>query len=538
MEKTALQVILLLFEVACFALLVLLFVNARRKKHAYKHENEKLREILATAPGGYFYFLPATKNEVCSRRLAVLLGIFEPNPDFGVVLKKLSAKSQTALQKAVTKLRETGKEFTLQVTDMASALRLVIVGIRAASLDGTVFADILWFQNETDILTVSEENEKKLKLYQLRDELFTNALDGLPFALWLRNFDLSLAYCNQAYLKLAGQKSREEVIENHIELDYDADKKMSPKILAISAKSSGEIKSEKGTFMTGTGTTVMEVYEVPLHQDRKAEERYTLGFTKNIQTEETLRQTLQNYLSAQYQVLGSLASGIAIFDANAYLQFFNKAFCDIWKLEEEWLAQSPSLAGILDRLREKRMLSEEANFLRYKHHELQQFSTLTKPLEDILHLPTGKILKRSMSPYPLGGMVMTFEDVTDRVSLESSYNEQIEIQRSIINHLTEGMIVFNAAGILKLFNEAYLKLFKADAAFLKGEPTLMDVLESQKNILAQSEDIWLLLKEKILLSIENEKSAMPIQTSDNLLMVFKTARLPDGGLLLSYEISD
>ena len=101
---------------------------------------------------------------------------------------------------------------------------------------------------------------------------------------------------------------------------------MSPKILAISAKSSGETKIDRGHILLDGHTQAVDITEVPLYRDKPGEERYTIGFMQSVQGEETFRQRLDSYLKAQYQVLGSLASGIAMFDVNGYLQFFNKAF--------------------------------------------------------------------------------------------------------------------------------------------------------------------------------------------------------------------
>lgn len=529
------QTLSLLIESAAFILLTAMLLNARRKKHHYKQTLAQLNEWLSSAPDGWFCFAP--NGEICSRRLAVLLGLIEPEPRFDDVLARLTPQSAAELSKAVKQLRRSGQEIRLVVKDKNEAFRLNVIGVRAESLEGELFGDLLWFQNETEVAAPLETLEKRLQVLEERDALFCEALDGLPFPLWLRNQDLTLAYCNTAYVRQAGCHTRAEALKHHAELVYESPVGMNPKILAISAKSSGETKTDRGQIMQEGRPQAVDFFEVPLYRDKPGEERYTIGFLRPAQAEETLRQTLDTYLKAQYQVLGSLASGIAIFDVNGYLQFFNKAFAAIWRLDEDWLSRHPSLAGILDKLREKRLLPEEAHFLQYKHSELQLFQTVTQPTESILHLPDGKILKRLMSPYPLGGMVMTFEDVTDRVSLERSFNEQIEIQKSIINHLPEAMIVFNADGRLRLYNTAYALLFAPQTDLAASEPLMADVLESQRAVLAQSDDVWRLLKQKILAVVETRDGVLTMQLADKSLLTLRAAGLPDGGMLLRYERS-
>ncbi len=539
MEQTWIQLIFIAFEILVFAGLALAVVTCFLRAKKAQTENEKTNEILSSAPFGYFYFLydaPDKVKECCSRRLAVLLGLYDSNAAFQTVLDKLDAASRTELTEQVERLQKNGKEFQIRIQNEHNTLRLTVTGMRACSVEGTVFADVLWFQDRTDALMRQEENESWLKALQSRDMLLMQAMDNLPFPMWMRNPDLTLAYCNQAYLKWVGETDREKVLQQNKEPACESIEKTPAKILAIAAKNSGEIKQEKGTFIVDGQPKTLEIFELPLNKTEDKDERATMGFAQDVQREERLHQTLQNYLKAQYQVLSSLSAGIALFNANGYLQFYNQAFADIWKLEEHILENGPAFSVILDILREKRMLPEEADFIAYKHAEMNQFSSLTTPVETIMHLPTGQILKRTMSPYPLGGVVMTFEDITDRFSLERSFHEQTAIQKSIINHMKEGIIVFDRDGRLKVFNPSYADLFSSPKESLLHEPLLLDVIEAQKSTLCTSDDVWYLLKEKILTEIEEEKDTpLKLSTNDGQTIDMKCVHLPDGGLLLSYE---
>ncbi|MBO5997612.1 MAG: PAS-domain containing protein [Alphaproteobacteria bacterium] len=534
MVDATLKLLLTILEIACFCVVLFLYFKVRRQKKRYRFENDKLTEILSTSPSGFFYFLPSG-IQICSRRLAVLLGVYESKPSFEIILKKLSTKSQNALQKAVFNLSQTGKEFHLKVSTAGENIRLNVLGVRATTLDGVVLADVLWFSDQTDLLAQNEILKNDLKNYRLRDELFTSALDGLPFAFWLRNYDLSLAYCNPAYLKLAHVKTKEEALKENMELSYEAKDKMGAKLLAVAAKSSGEEKSEVGSFIVDKKTHQMQITEIPLGQEKEPEERFTMGFVRDIQNEQALKLSLENYLKAQYQVLGALSSGIVIFDAAGYVQFYNKAFSDLWKLPEEWLLTGPSYAGILEQLHEKRLLLDEVDFVKYKHKELEQFSTLTTLQEDILYLPSGRIYKRMMNPYPLGGVVMTFDDVSDKVSMERMYNAQLSNQQSILNEMPEALLIFGEEGRLKLWNAPYEKLFEADKAFLQTEPLLMDVLESQKSFWVASDDLWDLVRQKILTALENEEKSIELTGANDTVLTLKMSRLPDGGMMCVYS---
>lgn len=527
---------LLIIEFICLFCVCAVALHLYHKHARLSRAKAGLEEMLSSAPDGFFCSF-GQDEDICSRRLAILLGFNQTDVHFDDILKKLTSSSAEELKNAFEKLCTQTRAFSILVSTQGANMRLLVSGVNASLPDGTGASNIMWFHNVTNIMEENEQYARKLKALQERDYLLMEALDGFPFALWLRNNDSSLAFCNTAYVNLTESDSKANALKKNIELNYDAPNKMGAKLLSIAAKSSGEIKSETGIFKYKNKSHQMEVNEIPLGLEKDEKHRFTLGFVRDIQNEATLKTSLDKYLKAQYQVLGALSSGIVIFDGNGYVQFYNKAFCDLWKLPEEWLITSPSFAGILEKLREKRLLPEQGDFLKYKHQELEKFSTLSDVAEDILYLPNGHIYRRIMNPYPLGGVVMTFDNVSDKVSLERSYNKQLANQQSILNLLTEGLLIFNEEGRLKGYNTRYVELFEADENFLQSEPVLMDVLDSQKLCLAASDDIWELLKQKILLIFDDATEKVDLSLHEKSYCV-KCSRLPDGGFLLFYELND
>src|SRR3546814_15713796 len=75
-----------------------------------------------------------------------------------------------------------------------------------------------------------------------------------------------------------------------------------------------------------------------------------------------------------------------------------------------------------------------------------------------------------VTPHPFGGILLSYEDVTDRLALERSYNTLTEVQRETIDNLYEGVAVFGADGRMKLFNPGLCRTWGLDPDFLRVAP--------------------------------------------------------------------
>ena len=72
-------------------------------------------------------------------------------------------------------------------------------------------------------------------------------------------------------------------------------------------------------------------------------------------------------------------------------------------------------------------------------------------------------------------MVYVYENVTEQLNLESSYNTLARVQRETIDQLYEGVAVFGTDGRLKLSNPAYARIWSLTPEDLAGEPHASDI---------------------------------------------------------------
>ena len=368
------------------------------------------------------------------------------------------------------------------------------------------------------------------RLIAARDRL-GQALDRLPLPVWRRNDELEIIDCNAAYAQ-AVEADRERVRREGLILGGHA---MAGRARALAelARAAQTPQSEEGHAVIAGSRRLLEFIETPLPGGG------TVGIALDVTEREEVQREFARHVSAHGEVLENLATAIAIYGADQRLKFFNTAFAQLWKLDENWLRGEPGYGEVLEALREKRRLPEYADFPAFKRQRLKLFTSLLDPLEELIYIPDGTTLHSRVAPHPMGGLLFTFDDVTDRLSLERSYNTLIAVQRETLDHLYEGVAVIGSDGRLKLTNPAYARMWQLGPEDLADEPHIANVIEQSKGFFDHKGD-WATYKDRIIQRMTSrETRAGRLERTDGSVLDYATVPLPDGAVLLSYlDVTD
>ncbi|MBM3512971.1 MAG: PAS domain-containing protein, partial [Alphaproteobacteria bacterium] len=320
--------------------------------------------------------------------------------------------------------------------------------------------------------------------------------------------------------------------------------------LAAAARSAGEARRAPFHIVLDGSRRLMEVIEAPI--DVKPEDfasgksplfsdgtgRLTAGMAYDITRQEELETRLRREMASQSDVLERLGTAIAVFGPDTRMIFHNTAFARLWQIEPAWLAEGPGYAALLDALRLQRRLPEVADFPAFKDKELSRFNSLIDPIEDVLHLPDGGSLRRVVAPHPLGGLLTTYEDVTDKLALERSYNTLIAVQRETIDNLQEAVAVIGPDGRFRLANPAYAELWSLNADALADGPTLAAVIDAFGPQFDDPET-YARHRATLLGTLDPEKERATQQgrvvRGRGSVLEFIAVPLPDGGVLYCYN---
>jgi signal transduction histidine kinase len=278
---------------------------------------------------------------------------------------------------------------------------------------------------------------------------------------------------------------------------------------------------------------LLEISEAPLREGG------TIGMAVDVTARQELQSELRRVVEAHADVLENLQTAIAVFGADQRLKFFNTAYARLWELDEHWLRGEPDFATVLEELRSRRRLPEYADFRDFKRQRLRLFTSLIEPLEELTYIPDGTTLRARIMPHPLGGLLFTYEDVTDNLVLERSYNTLIAVQRETIDNLQEGIAVIGSDGRLKLWNKVYQRLWGFTDDQLASEAHIGELLDLTRAFHAGDEP-WEIERERLITRLtdrtpRHERS----ERIDGKVLELSSVPLPDGAVLLSYvDVTD
>jgi signal transduction histidine kinase len=413
----------------------------------------------------------------------------------------LRGEDATTLSTALDALSASGSEFTLTVRDSNRA------SIRVRGRPAGHYAAV-YLEAE------AQENANQPD--------FRGTLDALPQPVWIRGRDLALKWVNRAFLVATGATSVESALHNNVALD-----RTERDIAAVAIGENEPVEAKRYAVMGGQ-RRALSFALAPLDDGGVA------GTVIDVTAVAEAEAKLQQHVDAHAETLDRLATAVAIFGGDRKLAFYNRAYVKLWGLAESWLDSHPTEGEILDRLRELRRLPEQRDFLAWKRDRLRLFETIEHHPEELWHLPGGKTLRVVAQPHPFGGLIFLYEDVSDQMRLESSYQTFIKVQRATLDTLQEGVAVFGPDGRLKLHNAAFARIWRLEAEDLAHEPHVKRVADLCAARFGHDRTWGLVYAGVTSAAPERRREVTGLERSDGMVISLSLAPLPDGAMLVSF----
>jgi len=345
-------------------------------------------------------------------------------------------------------------------------------------------------------------------------------LAGLPRPAYLRSGDGRLLFANAPYAALARTLGKVGSDEQPPEL---LDAMVLHRHLAALAD---QLKPQAMTVTLGEAG-VYELVEFPVGDG-------SAGFLAPRMEAVPAKDAGLSHLSS---IIDALATPIAIFNAARELVQFNRAYCELWGLDPNWLKLGMDERAILDKLRTDGVLPNEPDYQAWRARHLTSYQLSAPRESEPWHLPDGRTIQVIAAPAgPKGGVIYVFEDITAQLDLKSQHQALLDVQRSTLNALTEGVAVFGTNGKLTLSNPRLSSLWKLPMNELGQNPHIDQVAEAASRALPEDGGtIWRNLKRGIIdLNPTRSDQSGRIARADGKLIDYAVVRLPDGQTMMTF----
>ena len=489
----------------------------RQVREAAEKQLAQERVAWETAPQGHLGWRQG-KAADANARTRQALGLDAGPVALDNVADGIHADDRTAFRVALQALDAEGTPFILMPKPTAGKPRLRWVG-RVAADDSRH----LWLTEIDDILApVEDASAHALKIAASLSQL----LDQLPYPVWRRDIDLGIAWCNPAFAQIFDMPV-DRIVGERREINAAA------KALAKRTQRVGLAQSESQQLVVKGQRRLYDLTEVPLPDGS------VIGFALDQTQLEESHAELTRHIAAHDDVLQALSTGIVIFGPDRRVKFFNSAFRELLNIEAPFLRQEPTIDQFLDKLRERRQVAEQADFRSFKQEWIRHVMSVIAPFEELMHIPSGATYRMMAAPHPFGGVILTFEDVTDNLTLERNYNTLIEVQKETIDHLYEGIAVFGSDGRLKLYNPAFRQLWNLAPDMVANEPHVAQIADAVKPYFEQRAD-WDDLRHRIITEVADRTLRnVRLERVDGKIIDIAAIPLADGGRLFKYtDVTD
>lgn len=430
----------------------------------------------------------------------------------------LMPRSAAALEHAVAALREKANTFDLIVETQKGAV-IEVQGRKTATHLIARFVSLSEAQRSNARMKL--ENQRLVADY----ETILGLIDALKMPFWIRSADGRLKWVNRAFSDAVEAESADIAIRDGKEF------------LGVKARETIAGHHTRLPVFEQTLSTVIEGDRRMFAITDVAAGDGSAGIAADVSAIETIREEYERTLRSHADTLDQLTTAVATFDAGFKLRFFNQAFQKLWGLDAAFLNSAPDNALLLDRLRSEGKLAEQPEWRRWKEGLMAAYR-LVEPQEHWWHLPDGRTIRVIGNPQPKGGVTWVFENLTEKIDLESRYNTAVRVQGETLDNLAEGVAVFGPDGRARLANPAFSRLWGLDPDFVKPN-THVSEIKAVCDILAKDSPWGGFVAAVTGFDDERRDSHGQAELKNGNILRYAIIHLPNGQVMMTFvDVTD
>jgi PAS domain-containing protein len=247
---------------------------------------------------------------------------------------------------------------------------------------------------------------------------------------------------------------------------------------------------------------------------------------------------LQDFKKTLTNTFAELSTGLAVFDHNRKLQLFNPALAKLIDVPVEHLLKRPALFALLDSMRDKNMLPEPKDYKSWRHQMVDiEATSIRGQYNETWHLSNGKAFRVVGRPYPNGALALMIDDITDQITRDRLFRDELDLAMAIVNNMDEAVVVFAATGEATFANRAYRSLWNHDPVVISQKGGPLGVLEMWRRQTDPSL-VWTEIEALLSSNTSPTEGFRMIRMTDGRMFEFRILNLQPGSLSFAFRPID
>ena len=373
-----------LYEVVLILILILFFLSYSKLKTSNRikdlqHQNIIINNLIDTIDDGFYIWDAKKRIEKFSPNLLILLNtVFYSFNEFVSFFEQ-----SESLVKNFKEAKEINKSFILDLKAKDSEVYCTCYGRSIIDNSNNVVGALLWIRNVSDYKIKANELELENNKLTKEVEDYKSIFNSLSYPILKYNKHKKVKLYNLFYDKYIGNSQKSAIIDGL-----------------------RSAQSKKHTIICKNERKVFEFVKIPIQNSNEI-----VVYGKDVSDIEKLHIQLNDYLVAQKNLLDGLTIGIAIYNKNKKLTFYNNAFIKIFQLDNDtkFLASEPTYKEVTLHLCNRELLmKEDLQAMIDQGDEL--FKKLLEPHNYTIHFQSRQEeLRVRVMPDVSGGLLFSYE---------------------------------------------------------------------------------------------------------------------------------
>ncbi len=299
----------------------------------------------------------------------------------------------------------------------------------------------------TAVDTVNQTNDghttEEYSILKEKTAILNEILDNIPIFVWYKNKNSKLLYCNKEYADAQNITVR-EVLNSNKQLIKNS-------VLPVS---SNTIRQFITDIQLNNETKTLQTTEFISNTN----DNYIIGFAQEYSDKKAINKQADLYKQYLSQTIDSISDGIALFDVDNKLSFYNDIALRLFNFVISDV-ENKTFTEIVDLIISREILANSNKD--YRNSLLNNIKNITNDaVVKKIQFSNGRTLRVTITVHENKTTLFVFTDITNNLVHEREIRSIRTVYQNILNNADAGIIIFGSDNRIKFTNIAVTEILK------------------------------------------------------------------------------